>query len=179
MTANGALQGKICLVLGASKGIGAATARAFGGAGATVVLASRGEGALNEVAKDIRAAGARALAVPADMGVEGQIVHLMARILETYGRLDVAFNNAGSGHFPASLADLEVADFDEAIRVSLRGTLMAMKYEIPPMLAQGRGTIVNMSSTAGLQGVRGMGAYAAAKHGIVGATKSAAGSASG
>jgi NAD(P)-dependent dehydrogenase (short-subunit alcohol dehydrogenase family) len=174
MTASGALQGKICLVLGASKGIGAATARAFGGAGATVVLASRGEGALNEVAEDIRAAGARALAVPADMGVEGQIVHLMARILETYGRLDVAFNNAGSGHFPASLADLEVADFDEAIRVSLRGTLMAMKYEIPPMLAQGRGAIVNMSSTAGLQGVRGMGAYAAAKHGIVGATKSAA-----
>jgi len=174
MTANGALQGKISLVLGASKGIGAGTARAFGRAGATVVLASRDEQALNKVADEIRAAGARALVVPTDMGDEGQVAKLVTRILETFGRLDVAFNNAGSGHLPAPLADLAISDFDEAIRVSLRGTLIAMKYEIPPMLMQGGGAIVNMSSTAGLQGVRGMGAYAAAKHGVVGATKSAA-----
>ena len=174
MTANGALQGKISLVLGASKGIGAGTARAFGRAGATVVLASRDEQALNKVADEIRAAGARALVVPTDMGDEGQVAKLVTRILETFGRLDVAFNNAGSGHLPAPLADLAISDFDEAIRVSLRGTLIAMKYEIPPMLMQGGGAIVNMSSTAGLQGVRGMGAYAAAKHGVIGATKSAA-----
>jgi NAD(P)-dependent dehydrogenase (short-subunit alcohol dehydrogenase family) len=174
MTANGALQGKISLVLGASKGIGAGTARAFGRAGATVVLASRDQQALSEVADEIRAAGARALVVPTDMGDEGEVATLITRILETFGRLDVAFNNAGSGHRPAPLADLAISDFDEAIRVSLRGTLIAMKYEIPPMLTQGGGAIVNMSSTAGLQGVRGMGAYAAAKHGVVGATKSAA-----
>ena len=142
MTANGALQGKISLVLGASKGIGAGTARAFGRAGATVVLASRDEQALNRVADEIRSAGARALVVPTDMGDEGQVASLVT--------------------------------FDEAIRVSLRGTLLAMKYQIPPMLRQGGGAIVNMSSTAGLQGVRGMGAYAAAKHGVIGATKSAA-----
>ena len=142
MTANGALQGKISLVLGASKGIGAGTARAFGRAGATVVLASRDEQALNRVADEIRSAGARALVVPTDMGDEGQVASLVT--------------------------------FDEAIRVSLRGTLIAMKYEIPPMVTQGAGAIVNMSSTAGLQGVRGMGAYAAAKHGVIGATKSAA-----
>ena len=174
MTANGALQGKVSLVLGASKGIGAGTARAFGRAGATVVLASRDEQALNRVADEIRAAGAHAFVVPTDMGDEGQVASLVTRVLETFGRLDVAFNNAGSGHRPAPLADLDVSDFDEAIRVSLRGTLIAMKYEIPPMLAQGGGAIVNMSSTAGLQGVRGMGAYAAAKHGVIGATKSAA-----
>ena len=174
MTANGALQGKVSLVLGASKGIGAGTARAFGRAGATVVLASRDEEALNTVAGEIRAAGARALAVPTDMGDERQVANLMTKILEAFGRLDVAFNNAGSGHLPAPLADLTISDFDEAIRVSLRGTLLAMKYQIPPMLRQGGGAIVNMSSTAGLQGVRGMGAYAAAKHGVIGATKSAA-----
>ncbi len=137
MTVNGALQGKVSLVLGASKGIGAGTARAFGRAGATAVLASRDEQALNRVADEIRAAGGRALVVPTDMGDAGQVASLMTRILETFGRLDVAFNNAGSGHQPAPLADLELSDFDEAIRVSLRGTLIAMKYEIPPMLAQG------------------------------------------
>ena len=142
MTATSALEGKVSLVLGASKGIGAGTARAFGRAGATVVLASRDEQALNRVADEIRSAGARALVVPTDMGDEGQVASLVT--------------------------------FDEAIRVSLRGTLIAMKYEIPPMVTQGAGAIVNMSSTAGLQGVRGMGAYAAAKHGVIGATKSAA-----
>jgi len=174
MTAGSPLQGEVCLVLGASKGIGAATARAFARAGAAVVLASRDEKALNALAGEIRTSAAHVLVVPTDMGDERQVERLVARILENFGRLDVAFNNAGSGHFPAPLADLEISDFDAAIRVNLRGTLIAMKHEIPPMLARGGGAIINMSSTAGLQGVRGMGAYAAAKHGVIGATRSAA-----
>jgi NAD(P)-dependent dehydrogenase (short-subunit alcohol dehydrogenase family) len=174
MTGDDSLHGKVCVVLGASKGIGAATARAFGRAGATVVLSSRDERTLDAVANDVRGTGAIAHVLPADMGDEKQVAKLVASLLETFGRLDVAFNNAGSGHFPAPLADLSVADFDEAIRVSLRGTLLAMKFEIAAMLAHGGGAIVNMSSTAGLQGVRGMGAYAAAKHGVIGATRSAA-----
>lgn len=174
MTADGGLRGKICLVLGASRGIGAAAARALGRQGAAVVLASRDAKALDELAGVIRSAGARTLVVPADMGDERQVVDLVSRIVETFGRLDVAFNNAGSAHSPAPLSDLAVSDFDAAIGLNLRGTLIAMKYEIPPMLAQGSGAIINMSSTAGLQGVRGMAAYAAAKHGIIGATKSAA-----
>jgi NAD(P)-dependent dehydrogenase (short-subunit alcohol dehydrogenase family) len=174
MTSSERLQGKVCIVLGASRGIGAATARGFGRAGATVVLASRDERALDAVANDIRAARGTAHVLPADMGDEKQVARLVANALEKCGRLDVAFNNAGSGHFPAPLAELSVADFDEAIRVSLRGTLLAMKFEIEAMLAHGGGAIVNMSSTAGLQGVRGMGAYAGAKHGVIGATRSAA-----
>jgi NAD(P)-dependent dehydrogenase (short-subunit alcohol dehydrogenase family) len=174
MTPDARLQGKVCLVLGASRGIGAGAARALGRAGATLVVASRDEKALSKVADEIRSSGVRTLVVPTDIGEEAQVADLVARILETFGRLDVAFNNAGSAHPPAPLAELQTSDFDAAIRVNLRGTLIAMKYEIPPMLAQGSGAIVNMASTAGVQGVRGMGAYAAAKHGIIGATKSAA-----
>jgi NAD(P)-dependent dehydrogenase (short-subunit alcohol dehydrogenase family) len=168
------LKGRICIVLGASRGIGAATAQAFGKAGAVVVLAARDEAALAKVAESIRTAGGEALAVPTDARDEGQVAKLVERTVATFGRLDAAFNNAGSGHQPAPLAQLSAQDFDEAIGVNLRGTLLAMKYEIPPMLAQRKGAIVNMSSTAGLQGVRGMSAYCAAKHAVIGATRSAA-----
>jgi NAD(P)-dependent dehydrogenase (short-subunit alcohol dehydrogenase family) len=168
------IAGKVCLVIGASRGIGAATARAFGAAGAKVVLAARDASALEEVARDIRATGAEAIAVPTDMGDEEQLAALIETTRSRFGRLDAAFNNAGSGHMPAPLADLTARDFDEAIRVNLRGTLLAMKHELTAMLPLGAGAIVNMSSTAGLQGVRGMSAYSAAKHAIVGATRSAA-----
>src|SRR5262249_3361764 len=114
------------------------------------------------------------LAIPTDVADEPQVSHLVDTTVRTFGRLDAAFNNAGAGHLPAPLADLAVADFDASIRVNLRGMLIALKYEIPATLAAGGGAIVNMSSTAGLSGVRGMGAYAATKHAIIGATKSAA-----
>jgi NAD(P)-dependent dehydrogenase (short-subunit alcohol dehydrogenase family) len=168
------LDGKVCLVFGASRGIGAAAARALGRAGATVVVASRDAAALEGVARGLRKAGARALAVPADMADEPQTEKLIERILVEFGRLDAAFNNAGSGHQPAPLADLTARDFEESIRVNLLGTLLAMKHEIPAMLKGGGGSIVNMSSTAGLRGVRGMSAYSAAKHAVIGATRSAA-----
>jgi NAD(P)-dependent dehydrogenase (short-subunit alcohol dehydrogenase family) len=129
---------------------------------------------LEGVAESIRGVNANALVVPTDMRDAEQVERLVATTVARFGRLDLAFNNAGSGHRPAPLADLTVQDFDEAISLNLRGMLVAMKCEIAAMLASGGGAIVNMSSTAGLSGVRGMSAYCATKHAVIGATKSAA-----
>lgn len=168
------LSGKVVLITGASRGIGAAAAQAFAAAGATVVLAARNEHDLAAIAQAIITGGGRALAVPTDVSDPSGVERLVATILATYGHLDAAFNNAGGGHMPAPLADIAVDDFDHALRVNLRGVFLCMKYEIPAMLAGGGGAIVNMSSTAGQSGVRGMGGYVAGKHGINGLTKSAA-----
>jgi NAD(P)-dependent dehydrogenase (short-subunit alcohol dehydrogenase family) len=167
------LEGKVALVLGASRGIGAASARALALAGARVVAAARDEEALAAVVDGMRTSGGEACAVRADVRDAAQVEAAVGAAISAYGRLDVAFNNAGSGHFPARFADLTLEDFDESMSVNLRGTLVAMKHEIAAMLERG-GSIVNMSSTAGLSGARGMGAYAAAKHAVLGATKSAA-----
>jgi NAD(P)-dependent dehydrogenase (short-subunit alcohol dehydrogenase family) len=169
------LTGKVAIITGASRGIGAAAARAFARAGATVVLAARDEQALSSVAKEIVAAGGAARAVPTDVGDSAAVERLVHEATEAYGRLDAAFNNAaGGGHLPTPLADVRVDDFDSAFPTNLRGVFLCMKYEIPAMIAGGGGTIVNMSSTAGLRGVRGIAAYVATKHGIIGLTKTAA-----
>jgi NAD(P)-dependent dehydrogenase (short-subunit alcohol dehydrogenase family) len=99
---------------------------------------------------------------------------LVERTIATFGRLDAAFNNAGANHFPRPLAEISPEDFEAGLRVNLYGVFLALRVEIPAMLAGGGGAIVNMSSTAGLQGAPGMGPYAAAKHGVVGLTKTAA-----
>ena len=171
---NRLLEDKVAIITGASRGIGAAAARAFAAAGAAVALAARDEQAMAAVAEDIVSAGGRALVVPTDVGDPDSVERLVRQTLDAYGRLDAAFNNAGDGHMPAPLADIHVDDFDRAIRVNVRGMFLAMKYEIAAMLGSGGGAIVNMSSTAGLQGVRGIAGYVAGKHGIVGLTKSAA-----
>jgi NAD(P)-dependent dehydrogenase (short-subunit alcohol dehydrogenase family) len=171
----GALAGKVALVVGASRGIGAATARAFADAGATVALAARDVEALEGVARAIRDAGGQALAVPTDVGDPAAVARLVATILQAYGRLDVAFNNAaGGGRPPTPLAELPVEDYDSALAITLRGVFLAMKYEIPALLQSGGGAIVNMASTAGVSGVKGMAAYVASKHGVIGLTKTAA-----
>ena len=108
------------------------------------------------------------------MGDPDAVAQLVARTLDAFGRLDAAFNNAGEGHRPTPLADIPIEDFDRAGRVNVRGVFLSMKSEIPAMLAGGGGAIVNMSSTAGLGGARGMAGYAAAKHGIIGLTRCAA-----
>ena len=171
---NGLLAGKVALITGASRGIGAAAARAFAQAGAAVVLAARDEQALAVVAREIRAAGGQALAVPTDVGDPAAVARLVQRALDTYSRLDAAFNNAGDGHQPTPLADLAVDDFDRAVRGTLRGVFLSMKEEIPAMLAGGGGAIVNMASTAGLRSVPGLAGYVASKHGIIGLTQTAA-----
>ncbi|HEX2347345.1 MAG TPA: SDR family NAD(P)-dependent oxidoreductase [Ktedonobacterales bacterium] len=168
------LAGKVAIITGASRGIGAVSAHVFAAAGATVVLAARDEQALETVAAQIRSSGARALVAPTDAGDAAAVERLIQRTLDTYGRLDAAFNNAADTHRPTPLADLSVEDFDRVMHSGLRGVFLSMKYEIPAMLASGGGAIVNMSSTAGAQGVRGMSIYSSVKHGVVGLTKSAA-----
>jgi NAD(P)-dependent dehydrogenase (short-subunit alcohol dehydrogenase family) len=168
------LRGKVAIITGPSRGIGAAAAHTFAAAGATVVLAARDEQALAAVAEDIVASGGQALAVPTDVGDPASVERLVAQTLDVYGRLDAAFNNAGDGHMPTPLAHVAVDDFDRVVRVNLKGVFLCMKYEIPAMLKGGGGSIVNMSSTAGLRGVRGIASYVASKHGIIGLTKVAA-----
>lgn len=172
--ASGLLTGKVAIITGASRGIGASAARHFAAAGAAVVVAARDDQALAALAQDIQAQGGRALAVPTDVGDPEAAERLVQRALDTYGRLDVAFNNAGAVHRPTPLADLAVAEFDYVVRATLRGVFLCMQAEIRAMLTGGRGAIVNMSSTAGFSGVRGMAGYVASKHGIIGLTKSAA-----
>jgi len=168
------LGGKVAIVTGASRGIGAAAARAFAEAGAIVVLAARTAEAIAAIAEEINAAGARALAIPTDVTDPESVKRLVEKTVTTFGRLDVAFNNAGAGHMPMPLAEISFEDFEVGLKANLYGAFLGMKFEIPAMLAAGGGAIVNMSSTAGLQGAPGMGPYVAGKHGVVALTKSAA-----
>jgi NAD(P)-dependent dehydrogenase (short-subunit alcohol dehydrogenase family) len=168
------LHGRVALVAGASKGIGAATAAAFADAGAAVVLAARDAAALEAVAEQIRARGGQATAIPADVTDDGSVRHLVGSTLDAYGRLDAAFNNATGGPLPAPLADIDPAEFDRGIATNVRGTFLGMKYQISAMLQSGGGTIVNMASLAGVNGVANLAAYVAGKAGIIGLTKVAA-----
>jgi NAD(P)-dependent dehydrogenase (short-subunit alcohol dehydrogenase family) len=169
------LEGKVAVVLGASRGIGASVARAFAAAGAAVAVAARDVAGLERLVAELTHTGAEAVAVPTDVTDPSAVSRLVERVVSTFGRLDVACNNAaGGGHRPTALADVAVDDFDSAYAVNLRGVFVAMKHEIPAMIAGGGGAIVNMSSTAGIQAVSGLAAYVSTKHGLEGLTKVAA-----
>jgi NAD(P)-dependent dehydrogenase (short-subunit alcohol dehydrogenase family) len=169
------LTGKVALVTGASRGIGAAVAQGFRQAGARVVLVARDAEALDWIADGLGAEEGDALAIPADVSDAAAIAAAVDRVIEEFGRLDFACNNAaGGGHPPTPLAEVPVEAFDSGIAVSLRGVFLSMRAEIPAMLPSGGGAIVNMSSTAGLEAVGGLSAYVAAKHGVEGLTKVAA-----
>src|SRR4051812_46355621 len=129
MDVSGDLTGKVAVVIGASRGIGAVTAEAFAAAGAAVVLAARDRDALNGVAKRIRAAGGAAIVVPTDVKNAASVAALVDRAEEENGRLDAAFNNATEGPRPAKLVDVDVDGFDLAIRANIHGTFYGMKYE--------------------------------------------------
>ncbi|MCX2747809.1 SDR family oxidoreductase [Arthrobacter sp. MI7-26] len=170
------LSGKLALVTGASRGIGAEIAAELAAAGAHVVLASRDNAGLSRQVSAIASAGGNAVAMPADVGNEDSVKALLDQIRDRFGRLDAAVNNAaGGGRIPAPLAEWASEEFDSAISVNLRGVFLCLKYEIELMLASGNGgAIVNMSSTAGEQGVAGMSGYVASKFGVGGLTRVAA-----
>jgi NAD(P)-dependent dehydrogenase (short-subunit alcohol dehydrogenase family) len=154
--------------------MGLATAQAFAAAGAAVVLADVNEAALRTAADSLTAAGHQALAVTRDVSDEGQVAAMVERTVATFGRLDVAFNNAGIMVPPSDAADEPADSFDRVNAINLRGVWACMKHELRQMRAQGSGAIVNCSSLGGLVGLPGRAAYHASKHGVIGLTKSAA-----
>ena len=168
------MSGRVALVAGASRGIGAATAEAFAAAGAAVVLGARDVAAVEAVASGIRASGGQAVAAGLDVTDADSVRDLVDLALSRFGRLDAAFNNATAGPLPAPLADIDPAEFDLGIATNIRGTFLGMKFQIPAMLGGGGGAIVNMASLAGVNGTANLAAYVAGKAGIIGLTKVAA-----
>ncbi len=176
-TLRGLLTDKVGIVTGASRGIGAATAKAFVEAGAKVVLAARDGETLAVLSDSINSSTGKEVVVPltTDVTDPEAVRKLVDKTVDAFGRLDVAFNNAGDGHMPAPLADVSLEDFNRAVDTNVRGTFLSMKYQIPAMLRNEKGgAIVNMSSTAGMQGVKGISGYVAGKHAIIGLTRAAA-----
>lgn len=165
--------GQVALVTGAASGMGLATATAFAQAGAAVVLADIDRAALTKAADALTAAGHRALAVPCDVTDEDQVATMIDTTVATFGRLDMAFNNAGIQIPPSDAAD-EAEVFDRVNAINLRGVWACMKHELRQMRAQGSGAIVNCSSLGGLVGIGGRASYHASKHGVIGLTGSAA-----
>ncbi len=173
MTAD--LEGKVGLVTGGTSGIGRDTAVLFAKAGAKVVVAGRREPEGNETLDLIRAAGGDGLFVKTDVSKASEVEALVQKAVEQFGRLDIAFNNAGVEGVFAPIVRQSEEDWDRTININLKGVWLCLKYEIRQMLKQGGGgAIVNMSSVLGLSGTAGVGAYTASKHGVLGLTKTAA-----
>ncbi len=170
----GSRAGKVAFVTGAGSGIGRATALAFAREGAGVVVADVAEQDNQETARPIQDAGGRALAVRCDVTRSGDVRAALTTLIEEFGHLDVAFNNAGAEQERKPAADVTEEEWDRILAVNLRGVFLSMKYEIPLMLGNGGGAIVNTSSGAGIKAFGQGAAYAAAKHGVVGLTKDAA-----
>jgi NAD(P)-dependent dehydrogenase (short-subunit alcohol dehydrogenase family) len=170
----GTLEGKAILVTGGGSGIGRATSLLLAKQGAKVMIADYvPEGAQKTVAM-IKEAGGTADCLAADVSVTKQVEMMVAKTVEKFGRIDGAFNNAGIEGKMAGTIDTSEENFDRTIAINLKGVWLCMKYEIPQMLKQGGGVIVNTASIAGLVGFEGLPAYNASKHGVVGLTKTAA-----
>lgn len=165
---------RVVLVTGAGSGIGRAAALLFAKEGGRVVVVDQGETDAQGTVALIHDAGGEAVAVRADVSREADCRAMVERALAAYGRLHVAFNNAGVGASGFALADEEEIAFTRLIDVNLKGIFLAMKYEIPAMTTAGGGAIVNTASVAGLVGEKGIAAYSASKHGVVGLTRTAA-----
>jgi NAD(P)-dependent dehydrogenase (short-subunit alcohol dehydrogenase family) len=166
--------GQVALVTGAASGIGRATALAFAARGMRVVVSDVQLAAGEETVRLARERGGDARFVRADVSRASDVEMLVSGTLSAYGRLDIAFNNAGIEGVMAATAEAAEADFDRTLAVNLKGVWLCMRHEIPVMLARGRGAIVNCASIAGLVGFPRAGAYVASKHGVVGLTRAAA-----
>ena len=167
-------ENQVALVTGAASGLGLATARAFAESGASVVLADWNEREVVAAAQDLAAQGHKTLAVRCDVSDDAQVESMVQQTVATFGRLDAAFNNAGIQNVLAETADSPRDDYDRVMAINLRGVWSCMKFELQQMRKQGSGAIVNCSSLGGLIGGAQRGTYHAAKHGVIGLTKSAA-----
>ncbi len=169
------LEGKIALITGGTSGIGRASAIALSREGATVVVAGRREHEGAETVQFIEAAGGKGLFVKADVVHENEIAALVQKTTATFGRLDIAFNNAGiEGHFGILTADQTQQHYHQVFDINVRGVLLSMKYEIAAMLKTGGGSIVNTASIVGSVAMPGAAIYVASKHAVIGLTRSAA-----
>ena len=167
-------EGKVALITGGGLGIGRATALAFARDGAKVVIGNRNVESGAEVVAAIQDAGGEASFLRTDVSSEDDVRALVEHAVETYGRLDVAFNNAGVEGQGGPTTDETEENYHYVMDINVKGVWLAMKYQIPQMLKAGGGSIVNNSSVAGLVGVAGAGIYAASKHAVMGLTKCAA-----
>ncbi|RYJ51078.1 SDR family oxidoreductase [Flavobacterium petrolei] len=163
---------KVALVTGGASGIGRATALAFAKKGAKVAVVDWKEN--DEMVDLIKELGSEAIFIKCDVSKTDDVKAMVARTIAAFGRLDYAFNNAGIEGASASTQDCSEENWDKTIGVNLKGVWLCMKYEIPEILKQGKGAIVNCASVAGLVGFAGLPAYVASKHGIVGLTKTTA-----
>lgn len=171
---NKRFEGKVAFVTGAGSGIGRAAALAFAREGANVVVADISDKGNQETARMVEELGARSLAVRCNVTQAGDIQAALDKTIDAFGRLDFAFNNAGIEYAIKPAADVDEEEWKRIIDIDLSGIFLCMKYEIPLILKQGGGAIVNTSSGAGVRGFKGGAAYCAAKHGIIGLTRAAA-----
>ncbi|HEX4140891.1 MAG TPA: SDR family oxidoreductase [Candidatus Methylacidiphilales bacterium] len=167
-------ENKVVLITGGTSGIGRATAVAFAREGAKVVVSGRRKAEGAETVTLVEKAGGQGLFVQADVSDEEQVKKLVQTTVDHFGRLDVAFNNAGIEGAPKPLTEATPAEFDQVFNINVKGVFLSMKYEIPAMLKTGGGSIVNTSSIAGTIGMAGAGIYIASKHAVNGLTKTAA-----
>lgn len=165
---------RVAFITGAASGIGRAAAIAFATEGARVAILDRSADALRTVEASVKEAGGEVLAIACDVSSPDQVEDAIKQIVDRFGRLDIAFNNAGVENKAAPVHEIDLAEWDRIIGINLRGTFLCMKHELAQMVKQGRGVVVNTSSGAGIRGVAGGAAYAASKHAIIGLTRSAA-----
>jgi NAD(P)-dependent dehydrogenase (short-subunit alcohol dehydrogenase family) len=167
--------GKVALITGGGGGIGRATALAFAKAGAKVVVVDRDAAAGEATAGIIRQQGGEAAFVAADVTKSADVANYVKQTLDTFGRIDCFFNNAGIEGTLAHTADYDEAMFDQVIGVNVKGVFLGLRHVLPVLLKQGGGAVVNTASVAGLVATPGMPAYVASKHAVIGLTKTAAG----
>jgi NAD(P)-dependent dehydrogenase (short-subunit alcohol dehydrogenase family) len=174
MARNDRFTNKVVLVTGAASGIGRAAAVAFAAEGARVAILDRSADALEAVQASLKKAGSEVLTMACDVSSPAQVEGAIKQLVDRFGRLDIAFNNAGVENKAAPVHEIDLAEWDRILGINLRGTFICMKHELAQMVKQGGGVVVNTSSGAGIRGVAGGAAYAASKHAIIGLTRSAA-----